>query len=146
VIEYGIWHTEYEEADKNVVELIESKFHITFPKDYIEFISKYHGGKPEKNRININENLIVTLEYLLTFLAFDELDILDRWNELKGFLPNKVIPFAVSLDFNVICFDFRENNHSPQVIYCDIEMNKRKGRGCIYYICDSFTELLTKLN
>lgn len=135
------WITEYEGVDITTVQIVERKLEIMFPSDYIDFIRLYQGGRPKKGELVIKNNK-VNLEYLLVFIAFDELDILDKYNETKKYLFKNIIPFAITSDNGILCFLFLPNKTLESIVYVDINKARNKDEDCIVFICKTFTELL----
>lgn len=124
------WTTEYESAEITQIKIVEERLGIFFPSDFVSVISLFQGGKPNKSKLIINEREEIEFDCLLTFLAFDELDILDKYNTLKAKLGIKIIPFALEKHNGVFCFDFNENKQ--EVVYWN-GTNLSK-------ICNNFTE------
>ncbi|HZG73198.1 MAG TPA: SMI1/KNR4 family protein [Chondromyces sp.] len=111
------WDSEYSPADINLIRTVEQNLGIVFPEEYRKLVQKYHGGKPSLKKIEINNKKVV-FGYLLTFLAFDELDILDKFNSEKINLPHNCFPFAIDEDGNMFCFDY-SNCTSPSIIFVE---------------------------
>lgn len=124
-------------ADINVIRVVEENFGVLFPNDFLEVVQKYHGGEPSSKIIEVNDRKVV-FGYLLTFLAFDELDILDKYNSERYTLPQKHFPFAVDEDGNMFCFDY-SGSFSPVVVY--IETNK-DSTVSTRYIAQNFLEFI----
>lgn len=131
------WQSEYSPADMDAIRTVERNFGILFPDDFLEVVQKYHGGEPSSKIIKVNDREVV-FGYLLTFLAFDELDILDKYNSERNTLPQKHFPFAVDEEGNMFCFDY-SGSYSPVVVY--VETNKGSTVST-RYIAQNFSEFI----
>jgi hypothetical protein len=75
------WTGSNEEADFSTIRIVEDRILIKFPEDYLKCATKWHGGTPSPNHVLMSvSDHIIAIDYLLTFAAFDALDILDWWN------------------------------------------------------------------
>jgi hypothetical protein len=136
-----IWNTEYDEAQLENIKIVEERLSLEFPKDYLECVLKYQGGKPSLCNIMVDENTIVQFSCLLTFLAFDELDILDVYNSFKKNIPSGLIPFGLGSDSYLFCFNYRLGE-PPVISICrPSDTDEQK----VVDISNSFTDLTAKL-
>jgi cell wall assembly regulator SMI1 len=126
-------------GDKEIRE-VESKLGIRFPDDYKKCVKKYHGGSPKPNSFDFKERKGAVLNNLLNFDSNDEYDyIVEVRNMVEGMVDG-IFPFAADPFGNFICFDYRDEKDSlPKVVFWDHEL------ASIYYICDNFIELISKL-
>jgi hypothetical protein len=130
------WSDSNEKAELSTIRIVEDRLHINFPKDYLECAITWHGGTPSPNHVNVSHH-IISIDYLLTFAAFDELDILDWWNKYKIQLGERIVPIATTSENGLICFDYKEGSVSPTVVYWD--------RSSLIPVCKSFSDLLSML-
>lgn len=136
------WQSDYSSAEINTIRTVEKNFGIQFPCDYIEIAIKYHGGEPySKKPIIINDKKIV-FGFLLTFLAFDELDILDKYNSERYNLPQKHFPFAIDEEGNMFCFDFSDSL-TPSIVFVKKEEDSTVS---IFFVEQSFLDFIQLLN
>ncbi|MNI42910.1 hypothetical protein D3C73_972200 [compost metagenome] len=132
------WSDSNEEAELSTIRLVEERLHIIFPKDYLECAIRWHGGTPSPNHVLIKApHHIIEINYLLTFAAFDELDILDWWNTYKVQLGERIVPIATTSENGLICFDYREGPINPTVVYWD--------KSSLIPVCKSFSDILIML-
>lgn len=131
------WSDSNEKADLTTIRLVEERLHINFPKDYLECAITWHGGTPTPNQVIIMSHHTITINYLLTFAAFDELDILDWWNNFKIQLGERIVPIATTSENGLICFDYREGPINPTVVYWD--------KSSLIPLCKSFSDMLIML-
>ena len=79
-------------------------------------------------------------------LSYDETQphyILKEYRSIKTRLPRKVYPIGSDPFGNYICFNYRENESNPCIVFWDHE--KASPKTAISYVCDSFSELISKL-
>ncbi|GJM80350.1 hypothetical protein HMSSN139_28460 [Paenibacillus sp. HMSSN-139] len=73
----------------------------------------------------------------MTFLAFDELDILDVYNTEKKHLPNKHVPFAIDNEGNMFCFDFDNVSSSPSIVFVE-----KGGEASANFVAKNFKDFI----
>jgi hypothetical protein len=133
------WQSEYSPADINAIRTVENNFGIVFPEDYLEVAQKYHGGEPSSKTIFINDKKVV-FGYLLTFLAFDEIDILDKYNSERNYLPKKHFPFAIDEEGNMFCFNFSDIN-APNIVFVE-----KGNTATASFVAQNFLDFIHLLN
>jgi len=139
------------------IQKIEEYFNIKFPNDYVSCILLNNGAHPYPNTFSLNK-MEEGINNLLLIQMEEEFGIAKLYDAVKMFMPENVIPFARDGFDNYICFDYRENESAPTVVFWDYEKacreyNNSEHTGsslnydnAITYICDSFTELLDMLH
>ena len=112
-------------------EEIEKKIGTGLPSDFKEILKKYNKGMPKPNKFSIADGKLVEFSQLLSFNTDEKLTAYScMTSEMK---EQKIIPFAVTKNNNFLCL--KSNN----IILYNIEHNAEK------FVCDTFTELLSKL-
>lgn len=116
--------------------------------------------QPEAFDVNEVERVFGSL------LSYDEKrieNILKIYENYKGTIPNQVIPFAIDPSGNLICFDYKNHEENPIVIYWEHEsawekkvLIKSEGitteeaekvaRENVFFVANTFTEFLSKLH
>ncbi|ANY65400.1 hypothetical protein BBD42_02125 [Paenibacillus sp. BIHB 4019] len=134
------WTTGYDKADIENVKIVEEKLAIHFPQDYLNYAVKYQGGRPSPSNIRVDGKGSVQFISLLTFLAFDELDILDKYNSVKKHFPTGLVPFGLGADEHLFCFDYRAGS-TPSVLLCKSYSDIRIE---VMHIWNSFSDLIYK--
>jgi cell wall assembly regulator SMI1 len=134
------WLSEYSLAEIEAVRTVEKNFGIQFPNDYLDIAIKFQGGEPSSKTIVVNES-IITFGFLLTFLAFDELDILDKYNSERYNLPHKHFPFTIDEKGNMFCFDYSDGD-VPNVVFVEKDKDNII---TISSIAKSFSEFIQML-
>ncbi|WP_250675813.1 SMI1/KNR4 family protein [Paraclostridium ghonii] len=138
------WICENDNVKMETILKVENMFDVKFPKDYIEIVMKNDGGYPNPNRFDLNGNEEV-FNNLLSFDKEDCSNIIDNYNDVKNRLIEKIIPFAEDPFGNLICFDYRNNEH-PVIVFWEHEKAFNDKELAISYLCNSFTELLLILH
>jgi hypothetical protein len=138
------WNTTYVRADPKIISLVEERAEVHFPNDYVEVVTKYHGGYPIPNRLWISKDKFVLFDCFLTFSAFDELDILDWFNSLRKKLIPGLFPFALDSNGNVFCFDYRLSKDNPTIVYFDLNTSSQQEKVNVTKVSSTFTEMLHK--
>ncbi|MCY6354405.1 SMI1/KNR4 family protein [Clostridium sp. ZS2-4] len=157
------WKYKDNEVDKEYIKRIGMKLGIEFSQDYIECAMHNHGGNVEPNCFDIGNNQKV-FGGLLSFNEESLENIVKVYYCIKEALPSKVIPFACDPSGNYVCFDYSESETKPKVVFWYHEKSiteenldevdeetlrnntlEELQREAIYYVTDSFTELLNKL-
>ena len=147
----------------DVIERVEKLLQIKFPEDYVQCVICNSGANVQPNCFEMGNNQKV----FGALLSYDESsvdNILAVYSRIKKFLPKKVIPFACEPSGDYICFDYSKSETEPKIVLWyhdksvseddldsfdeDVLKNNTLNdlkMDAIYYICDSFTELLNKL-
>ncbi|KQO15407.1 SMI1/KNR4 family protein [Paenibacillus sp. Leaf72] len=134
------WTTDYDEADIENVKMVEERLAIHFPQDYLNYTIKYQGGYPSPSNIMVDGRGSIQFICLLTFLAFDEFDILEKYNSVKKHIPSGLVPFGLGEDEHLFCFDYRSGS-KPSVSLCKSDSDSGIEE---VHVCNSFSELICK--
>lgn len=117
---------------------IEKIYGVMLPSDYKQCIKENNGGFPEPNIFDCDDGSTeMVFNNLISFT--DENVNIRMFHE---FTSQSLFPFAQDPFGNLICFDYKESNKSPKVVYLNFEENKEF---TITSVCDSFTVLLDRL-
>ncbi|CQR55772.1 SMI1/KNR4 family protein [Paenibacillus riograndensis] len=132
----------YEELlDDTIITSVENNFGIVFPSDYKKCVEMYNGGYPNPNCFDMDNGEQGILNDLLSFIDSD-LNIMMFYNFAEESSIDGLVPFARDPFGNLLCFDYRLNKTSPQVIFFDHE---EAGEEAVIPVCSTFTELLDGL-
>lgn len=143
MVDHNAWSTEHPPVDMETVRTVEKSLGIRFPSKYIHFIKMYHGAEPVRRSLDINGKEAMFASFL-TFTPFDELDILDTYNEQKNNLPPNHFPFAIDVEGNLFCFNYVHNS-PPIIIY--IEMIDSITNPLVsHVVATDFTEFIQQFN
>lgn len=157
---------EWQFADETVSEAyvvnIGEDFGVKFPKDYVSCVAINNGANVEPELFSV-ENREKVFGTLLSFDKENDEFIVDVYKSYKNTLPNKVVPFAFDPAGNLICFDYKDHEDNPIVIFWEhenaweIEMLIReeglteeqaeeRARENVFYVAATFSEFLDKLH
>ncbi|MFF2484319.1 SMI1/KNR4 family protein [Paenibacillus sp. NPDC058071] len=155
------WRSADEQVTLEEVEIVAEQLGVKFPFDYIECVMENNGAhvSPELFEVEGKEKAFGTL---ITFDKDDDEFIANVFNDYNDTLPEKVIPFAFDPGGNLICFDYKENEEKPVIVFWNHEgaaekallvnsegMTKEQAektaRRNVFYVADSFTAFLNKL-
>ncbi|QHA91158.1 SMI1/KNR4 family protein [Bacillus sp. N1-1] len=127
-----------EKLNDSKINEIEKSFGIKFPSDYRKCIINNNGGFPEPNIFDCDDGRIeVVFNNLISFTNKD-LNI----KMYEEFSSKKLFPFARDPFGNLICFDYRDNQLFPEVVFYDYD---ELDGSVTNTICKSFTDLLERL-
>src|SRR5690625_172087 len=155
------WKYTYNQISEQNVITIVSRVNFKVPESYIKCAAQNNGGhvEPKLFRVDGKDKVFGSL------LSYDESDmeyILKVYEDYKDTLPKKILPFAFDPTGNLICFDYKNLDTDPIVVFWEHEgaaeksvlinnggmteeAAERKARENIYYVADSFTDFLNQL-
>ena len=156
------WRSWDEPATKEYVIGVGKKIGVKFPSDYIEVAMNYNGAhvSPELFQVEGKEKVFGTL---LTYDNGDDEHLLEVFNDFKDTLPQKVVPFAFDPAGNLLCFDYKDDENNPIVVFWEHEnagekemlmreedlteeQAEERARENVFYVADTFTDFLDKLH
>jgi len=127
------------------IEAIEKILGVRLPYDYLLIAKLHNGERPIPGDIDIGKrSTIVT--YLLTL----EAEVSNSSDSLLSSYQNnddrddKIVPFAIAGGASRFCFDYRENNSIPTIVFDNSDIEYSDPRS-IVKVCNTFTEFLEKL-
>ncbi|HDR4736958.1 TPA: SMI1/KNR4 family protein [Bacillus cereus] len=131
------------EITDNEIKKVEEYFNIKLPNDFIECVKENDGGYPQPKVFDIAGQDESTFNDLLTLHMDDKYSIVQRYENIKEWLVDRVYPFASDSFGNFLCFDYRNTLDSPTIVFWDHE--EEDIEKAIYPVCSTFTELLNSL-
>ncbi|WP_147536291.1 SMI1/KNR4 family protein [Bacillus marasmi] len=156
------WRSWDDPVTKIEVEKVGEKLGVKLPLEYIEIAMNYNGAhvSPDLFQVDGKERVFGTL---LTFDAEDDEYILEVFNDYKDTIPQKIIPFAFDPSGNLICFDYKNHEDNPIVVFWEHEnawekemlileeglseeQAEERARENVFYVAESFTAFLDKLH
>ncbi|MBG9590176.1 SMI1/KNR4 family protein [Cytobacillus firmus] len=135
---------------ENNVSYLEESLNIKFPTSYIQFLSS-NNLENKKFSFTMNDGGHISKE-VIHFLNFNERsdDYIGSVCKKEEHLePNQLTPFArTDWEFDLLCFYFdnRGTNHEPKIIYFCFDLYYESLEDAIFYMANSFSEFLLKLN
>ncbi len=148
-----IWEpylTGVELPTREEIVIYEEEIGKKLPNDYKETLLKYQGQITVVNGIRVgskNKTVFGPLLFLGETKDADEAYYSIK-NEIK-FIKEEIeveglIPFASDTSSGIFCFDYRNTNSDPKVVFIDSEFDLEDLGGGLP-VADSFTDLLNKL-
>ncbi len=155
------WRSWDDPVTKDDVTGVGKKIGVKFPLDYIEVAMNFNGAhvSPELFQVEGKEK---AFGILLTYDNEDDEHLLEVFHDFKDTLPQKVVPFAFDPAGNLICFDYKDDENNPIVVFWEHENTGEKemlmheeglteeqaeerARENVFYVADTFTDYLDKL-
>ncbi len=100
-------------SDDSYIEDVAGEIEVSFPADYLAFISMHNGGIPIKKYFPLDSNTKV-IERFLSFVADyknDTLGLFDVevvWSQVEDRLPVGIVPVAALFGGDLLCLDNRQ--------------------------------------
>ncbi|SMO63818.1 SMI1/KNR4 family protein [Melghirimyces algeriensis] len=139
------WKSSNKTATDTEIQIVEKELDIRFPQDFVLCVKKNNGGCPEPNVINIKGSGEV-FRQLLDFHHDQPMYIVEEAEDLQiEGLSERIIPFANDPFGNYFCFDYRESESNPAIVFYDHETDPDDDMA-LTYVCDTFTELIESLH
>ncbi|WJF85422.1 SMI1/KNR4 family protein [Bacillus subtilis] len=136
----------FQKATNSQIKEVEEKLKIKFPTDYKEFIKDHNGCSPINKKVVLFQDSRESINNLLSMGdPTRPIDLLSTIDNVKDRLVDKIIPFATDAGGNLFCFDYRMSSQEPVIVFWDHEIAYEDKESSICYVCDSFTELMNKL-
>ncbi|WLR43221.1 SMI1/KNR4 family protein [Bacillus carboniphilus] len=156
------WEFTDGEVDITLINSVEEKIGFVFPMDYKECVKVNQGGNPVADCFDVSgiERVFGTL--LKINQPDSPSDIVNNYHDINKLLPKKMVPFANDPAGNLICFDYKDHEENPVVVFWEHEgawekeawMTERglteeqaeeRARENVFYVADTFTDFLNLL-
>jgi cell wall assembly regulator SMI1 len=141
---------------------VEEELNVTFPADYKQCVQVNHGASPEQFVLDVEGIERAFGSLLMVNTPESASDIVRTYESYKDTLPKDIIPFADDPGGNLVCFDYKDHKGNPIIVFweheeaCEKEIlmeeenlteeeAEQVARENIFYVADTFTELLQKL-
>lgn len=133
--------------DREIFNDIEKQIELKLPLEYIEFLEKYNGGRPENNIVELKGGEIKSFSISIFFgVNLDNnSDFLYHCNLLGKRIPKKCVPIAYVEGGNIVCVNLSADkygyiylwDHDVELLYGDdITVDN------MYFIAKSFAEFM----
>ena len=156
------WQFADEPVSEEYVYKIGNELGFKLPRDYISCAAINNGANVEPELFNVG-NREKVFGTLLSYNNRSDEFIVDIYNSYRETLPNGLVPFAFDPGGNLICFDYKEHEENPIVVFWEHENAWEKGmlmreegltaeqaeeraRENVFYVAATFTEFLDKLH
>ena len=138
---------EWRGINSNVSDVEMSRFEnqnkIKLPEDYKKAILKYNGGIPSKCSFPYEDPMYgpvnTVFGMMLSFCKCDEDNIFESFDSLKDQLPDRVYPIIDDGAGDYVCFDYRNAEVSPRLVYWCHELSLENS---IVPLADTFTDFI----
>ena len=121
----------------SVLNKLEEKLGVKFPKSYVDCVTSNNGGRPPRNKVNDS----LMMRSLVRIDESAEINVLNTLDTLKDSLLPKIIPFADDSFGNYFCFDFSKSGE-PLIVFWDHE---EKRENALSPVADSFEKFIAVL-
>ncbi|WP_458117969.1 SMI1/KNR4 family protein [Bacillus sp. PK6-026] len=136
----------FKEPTHEQIHSLEATLNIKFPLDYKEYIKEFNGCSPVDKRVVVIAGFRESINNLLSIGDPERpIDLYKTVNNVKDRLVDNIIPFATDAGGNLFCFDYRNSETSPTVVFWDHEEAFENPEAAVTYVCDNFTELINSL-
>ncbi len=140
------WGSTHGEVPGESVIQVEKALGIKFPEDFVECAVKNHGGYPSRDVFDFVNHEGAVFNRLLSFNPEKKTYILNVYNWIRDRLVEGIYPFADDPFGNFICFYYRNpEDKAPAIVFWDHEIAYEDPEKAISPVCNTFTELLSKL-
>lgn len=136
------WKYTRDNVSKERLEFVEDQLGFKFPDEYITIVKSNNGGRPNLNTFVKGNNEFIIKSLLRLDAA--QANIIDVKNDLKGRLPARIVPFADDNFGNYFCFDYRDSNEDPDIVFYEHE--ETDVGAAIKYLSDSFHKFINSLS
>lgn len=144
------WYSQGTEIDNlEAILAFEKGYNIKFPQEYINLVRFHDGGTLEKNIFIYQKEREVDANGIGFFLPWRketlELEgeyIIDQINNPPEFFPKGLIPFAPDGGGNYICFDYRNCQENPPIVFWHHEVEENEG---VFPLANSFEKFVDSL-
>jgi len=120
---------------------IAKQWQVVFPEDYINCVSENQGKSPEPSIFKIGKEGEESVFNVLYHFEENEPSYYIG-NVNKESLANNIYPFAEDPAGNYICFDYRNSDKNPKIVFANTEI---EGEEAITFLADSFTEFMNSI-
>lgn len=157
------WKYQDGEVDSLSISNVENKLGFIFPNDYKECVRINQGGSPTPYVFEVSDIERVFGSLLKIDNPDSATDIVNVYENYKGTLPNKMTAFANDPAGNLVCFDYKDHENNPIIVFWDHEnagekemlmeeeglteeQAEERARENVFYVAATFTEFLDKLH
>lgn len=142
------WRSENKKIDnEDAFNNFESKFNLKLPEAYKNIVRFRDGGFLKRNLFFYDHEGNHWRNCICDFLCWQKETleddyILDRIQDPPEFFPNGLIPFAPDGGGSYICFNYRNCNENPPIVFWHHGVEENEG---IFHLAGSFEEFINNL-
>ncbi|WLR43226.1 SMI1/KNR4 family protein [Bacillus carboniphilus] len=156
-----IWEYAESKVSKDDVEKIGIQLGFLLPQDYIDCVSVNGGASVSPQEFKVG-NVERCFGGLFSFNEESSENIVKMYQLVKERLPKRMLPIADDPAGNLICFDFKDHEDNPSIVFWNHEIvwgidelmeeenlteeqAEERVREDISFVADSFTDLINSL-
>ena len=133
-------------VERAVIGRYGEQINVKLPKQYVEIALENNGAHPTFDVFDIKGREEAVLDSLLEFNPEAGPDIFQYYDIFKSNSGiDRVLPFARDPFGNLICFDYRETDSNPPIVFWDHEADSDAGEESLKFVANSFDEFLDML-
>lgn len=111
------WETRNRPISEEAVAKVEACWRIRFPDDYRALVLAFDEGTPDTDVFHLPDGDRVLFSNLFSLNPESSFNILHAWVSRFEYLPARIFPFADDGGGNFYCFDYRETDENPPVVF-----------------------------
>ncbi len=139
------WRSDNLPVTETDIVKLEGVVGIVLPDSYKEIVKSYDNGRPRPRCFDLKNREGVVFNSLLSFSIPGGDNIFEVYNRTKSDIGKRVLPFADDPFGNLICFDYRETDNNPPIVFWDHEADSDAGEESLKFVANSFDEFLDML-
>ncbi len=140
------WIASGESIDRAVIDRYGEQLNVKLPEEYVGIALENNGAHPTLDVFDIKGREEAVFDSLLEFNPEAGPDIFQYYDILKSNSGiDRLLPFARDPFGNLICFDYRETDNNPPIVFWDHEADSDAGEEPLHFIANSFGEFLDML-
>ncbi|QXE02894.1 SMI1/KNR4 family protein [Terribacillus sp. DMT04] len=156
------WPIPDETVSKDYVIEVGKKIGYILPNDYVECAVQNNGSAVIPYNFDV-DGITRVFGTLLSYNNDSSENIVKVYDNYVSSLPKDLVPFAFDPAGNLICFDYKNHENNPIVVFWEHENAAEKemlleeegltedqaeesARENVYYVAATFTEFLDKLH
>lgn len=131
------WRMTEGPLEASIIESVEKRLGVIFPEDYKACVRLHNGGYPHPGSFGGEDGVSMVFNNLISFSG----SYLNMGMFVDEFKESRILPFARDPFGSHLCFDYRDSDHNPTVVFWDHEEEE----DALEPVCDTFTALLEQL-
>lgn len=115
------WSSVEKLKNENDILVVEEKFGVKFPIEFINLVEKFNHGSAFPDTFDTYSLKGKAFGRLLNFNLDSKYNILYEYNLIRDNLPPLTMPFSGDAGGNYLCYDYKENENNPSIVFWDHE-------------------------
>jgi hypothetical protein len=143
-----IWREEYGRLSLDQIKEAEKIIGYPFPKDYQEMLLSQGCGEPLHDtfsyfNLDIREDIETSIFSFLAMKSEYRDSVLDAYEDPPEFFDKYLVPFANEPGGDYVCFDYRDSEDYPIVVYWQHDSQYSINR--VSFLAENFSQFLDML-